>query len=117
MPSFIENVNSLATNVSNGTFQGYVSDALANANIATDKATEASASAKSASTSATTATTQAGIAIAQASNASASAVAASAYANINWAGFSVADGELIANYANGLTSTPSIVDGDFIITY
>lgn len=57
------------------------------------------------------------IATTKASEASASAVVASAYANINWAGFSVVDGELIVTYANGLTSIPSIVDGDFIITY
>lgn len=63
------------------------------------------------------ATIQAGIAAEQARNASASAVVASAYTNINWAGFSVADGELIVAYASSLTSTPSIVDGDFIITY
>lgn len=56
-------------------------------------------------------------AVTKAGEASTSAVVASAYANINWAGFSIDDGELIVTYANGLTSTPSIVDGDFIITY
>ena len=98
--------------------------ASSSATTATTKANEASASATSASNSATsasnsadTATTQATIATNKASEASASAVIASAYANINWAGFSVSDGELIVTYANGLTSTPSLVDGDFIITY
>jgi hypothetical protein len=46
-----------------------------------------------------------------------SAIVASAYANINWGGFTVTDGDLIVSYANGATSIPSLVDGEFIITY
>ena len=120
-----------------------VSDA--NAAIATTKAAEALASANASQASrlvsdankiatnadviitnadALTSTTQAGIATAQAviatakaSEATANAIAASAYANINWAGFSLADGNLIVSYADGLTSLPSLVDGNFILTY
>ena len=94
------------------------------ATTATTKASEASAaatsasnSATSASNSATTAMTKAQEAVVSASNAEASALTAGAYANIEWGGFSVVDGELIVTYVNGLTSTPSLVDGDFIITY
>ena len=99
-------------------------NALASAAVATTKASEASASASNALISETNALIYKNLAesamttaITKASYASDSAVAASAYANINWAGFSVADGELIVAYANGLTSIPSLVDGDFIITY
>ena len=56
-------------------------------------------------------------ALVSANNAQASAIVASAYANMDWAGFSVVDGDLIVAYADGLTSLPSLVDGDFIITY
>lgn len=56
-------------------------------------------------------------AVVSASNAQASAIIAGAYANMDWAGFSVSDGDLIVVYADGLTSLPSLVDGDFIITY
>ena len=117
----------------------------ANTAIATTKAAEALASANASQASrlvsdankiatnadviitnadALTSTTQAGIATAQAviatakaSEATANAIAASAYANINWAGFSLADGNLIVSYADGLTSLPSLVDGNFILTY
>ena len=66
---------------------------------------------------ATIATTQATIATEQAINALASATIASAYANLEWGGFNTLDGELIVSYADGATSLPSLVDGDFIITY
>ena len=56
-------------------------------------------------------------AVVSANNAQSSAIVASAYANMDWAGFSVVDGDLIVAYADGLTSLPSLVDGDFIITY
>lgn len=45
------------------------------------------------------------------------ATAAAAYANIQWASFGTIDGELNVTFLDGATSTPSIVDGDFIITY
>lgn len=45
------------------------------------------------------------------------AIVASAYANMDWAGFAVSDGELIVSYADGATSLPSLVDGEFIISY
>ena len=93
------------------------SSAASSANTATTQAGIATTRASEASASATTATEQATLSATKASDASASALVASAYANINWAGFSVSDGELIVTYADGLTSTPSIVDGDFIITY
>ena len=51
---------------------------------------------------------------AQAAN---SALVAAAYANMEWAGFSLSDGELIVSYTSGATSLPSLVDGEFIITY
>lgn len=108
------------------------------ATIATNKASEASASEASALSSknasalseanAKASETNAAIseqvarvkaqeAVVSASNAEASALTAGAYANIEWGGFSVADGELMVSYVNGLTSLPSLVDGDFIITY
>lgn len=51
---------------------------------------------------------------AQAAN---SALVSAAYANMDWAGFSLSDGELIVSYTSGATSLPSLVDGEFIITY
>lgn len=63
------------------------------------------------------ATTKASESLFSANNARASALVAGAYANINWAGFSVSDGDLIVYYADGSTSTPSLADGEFIITY
>ena len=93
------------------------SEASASATTATTKANEASASATSANNSAISASNSATTATTKANEARASAALVSTYANINWAGFSVADGELIVTYVDGLTSIPSIVDGDFIITY
>ena len=40
-----------------------------------------------------------------------------AVAGIDFASFSMADGELIVGYYDSSASTPSIVDGEFIITY
>jgi len=111
--------------------QGYASNALANANISTDNATtattqagiattkagEALASKNSAEASATTATTKAIEAVVSASNAQASALIVNAYANLDWAGFTVSDGELIVEYFNSSLSTPSLVDGELILTY
>lgn len=49
--------------------------------------------------------------------AEASALTAAAYANIQWGSFYLSDGDLVVSYVNGATSIPSLVDGDFIITY
>ena len=38
-------------------------------------------------------------------------------ANIDFANFEIVDGELLAAYIDSATSTPSIVDGEFVITY
>ncbi|WP_442765098.1 hypothetical protein [Sulfurospirillum cavolei] len=65
---------------------------------------------------ATIATDQATIAINSASQANASAQVCAAYANMQWTGFGVTDGELIVSIADASVSTPSIVDGEFIIT-
>ena len=40
-----------------------------------------------------------------------------AVANIDFAGFEIVDGELLTAYIDSATSTPSIVDGEFVITY
>lgn len=65
---------------------------------------------------ATIATDQAIIAINSVGQASASAQVCAAYANMQWIGFSVVDGELITSILDASVSTPSIVDGEFIIT-
>jgi hypothetical protein len=66
---------------------------------------------------AATATTQAGIATTKAGEASADALIVNAYSTIDWAGFNTVDGELIVTYFDSSLSTPSIVNGDFILTY
>ena len=38
-------------------------------------------------------------------------------ANIDFANFQIVDGELLTTYIDSATSTPSIVDGEFVITY
>ena len=40
-----------------------------------------------------------------------------AVANIDFAGFEIVDGELLAAYIDSATGTPSIIDGEFVITY
>ena len=40
-----------------------------------------------------------------------------AVANIDFANFEIVDGELLTTYIDSATSTPSIVDGEFVITY
>ncbi len=50
-------------------------------------------------------------------NSAAYALTCAAYANMEWGGFTVVDGELVVTYADGAVSTPSLDDGDFIITY
>ena len=52
-----------------------------------------------------------------AASASTSAIVCAAYASIDYAGFTVIDGELIATLTDAATATPSIVDGEFILTY
>lgn len=84
--------------------------------IAIDAAT-ASAAATSATASALSASTDALSADADANSAQSSALIAAAYANMEWAGFSLSDGELVVTYTSGATSLPSLVDGEFIITY
>ena len=74
----------------------FKSDAETAKNIATNKALEASVSANSAL---------------------GSSIVVNAYGNLDWAGFYISDGELVVDYFNSNDSTPSIVDGDFILTY
>ena len=107
------------------------SEATSQANIATTQAGIAVTNAglaltykDSAETAKNTAVTQAGIAttkaqeaVVSASNAQASVLIVNAYANVNWAGFTVSDGDLIVEYFNGSTSTPSLVNGELILTY
>jgi hypothetical protein len=64
-----------------------------------------------------TCTTQANAAILASNSAQVDSLVVSAYGNLDWAGFIYNDGELIVNYFNSSTSTPSLVDGEFIITY
>ncbi len=52
-----------------------------------------------------------------ADSALASSIVVNAYGNVDWAGFSVSDGDLIVDYFDSNNSVPSIVDGDFILTY
>jgi len=80
------------------------------ANIAQSSASSAQLSAQQAQSSET-------ICISSASSAQNSALVSAAFANIEWAGFSLSDGELIVTYTNGATSVPSLVDGEFIISY
>lgn len=62
-------------------------------------------------------TTKAQEAQESASSASTSAIVCAAFASVDYAGFSVVDGELIATLTDAATATPSIVDGEFILTY
>lgn len=74
------------------------------------KATEAAASALAAANSATAAATS----LAETEN---YAEIVMAVANIDFANFEIVDGELLTTYIDSATSTPSIVDGEFVITY
>lgn len=60
---------------------------------------------------------QANAAILASNNAKVASLITSAYGNIDWAGFVYNDGELLVNYFSSSASTPSLVDGEFIITY
>lgn len=86
------------------------------AQVAADAAT-ASLAATSASTDAAIASAAATSASADAATAISAATTAAAYANMEWASFAVSDGDLIVSYVSGATSLPSLVDGEFIITY
>ena len=102
-----------------------------NAVIATTKASEASVSAAAALVNrnvtdadvvlthadVVTSTYQANLAITASNSSQASAIITNAYANINWAGFRYVDGELLVDYFNTTTSTPSLVNGELILTW
>lgn len=98
------------------TLNNFVSSVLDNQSII-DAAAATATYAASAQNSASIATTQANIAVSAGASAQNSALVAAAYANIQWAGFTVSDGDLIVTYTSGATSVPSLVDGDFLITY
>lgn len=98
------------------TLNNFVSSILDNQTIV-DAAAAMAVYVSDANNSASIATIQANIAIDASAAAQSSATIAAAYANMDWAGFSTVDGDLIVTYANGATSVPSIVDGEFIITY
>jgi hypothetical protein len=98
------------------TLNGYVSSVLDNQSII-DAAASTAVNASSAQSAATIATTQANIAIQAGSSSASYALTCSSLANMIWASFNVVDGELNVSYVDGATSTPSLVDGEFIITY
>ena len=98
------------------TLNNFISSVLDNQSIL-DAAAATALNASIAQESAVIATEQASQSLSNSSIAQSSAIVASAYANINWAGFSLSDGELVVTYADALTSIPSLVDGEFIITY
>ena len=74
------------------------------------KATEAAESALAAANSATAAASS----LAETEN---YAEIVMSVANIDFANFEIVDGELLTTYIDSATSTPSIVDGEFVITY
>lgn len=74
------------------------------------KATEAAASALAAANSATAAA-------ASLTETESYAEIVMSVANIDFANFEIVDGELLATYIDSATSVPSIVDGEFVITY
>lgn len=62
-------------------------------------------------------TTQANAAILASNEAQVASLITSAYGNVDWAGFVHNDGELLVNYFSSSASVPSLVDGEFILTY
>lgn len=98
------------------TLNNFISSVLDNQTII-DAAAATAVYASSAQQAAVTAVAQASQAQASQSAALSYSLISAAYANMEWAGFSVSDGELIVSYTDGATSLPSLVDGDFIITY
>jgi len=102
-----------ASNASNS-----ASIASSSASNASNSATSASTSASKALTSEINSATSASSAAISANNALSSSLVLNAYNNLDWAGFTVnSNSELLVDIFNGATSTPSLVDGDFIITY
>lgn len=98
------------------TLNNFVSSVLDNQSII-DAAAATAIYASNAQSSADIATQQATQASASASSAASSAFISAAYANLDWAGFSLSDGDLIVSYVDGATSIPSLSDGEFILTY
>lgn len=98
------------------TLNNYVSSVLDNQTII-DAAAATAVYAANAQASAAIATSQAAIAVTYGNNALEYALVAASYANMEWAGFTVNNGDLIVSYTDGAASLPSLVDGDFIITY
>lgn len=88
-----------------------------NAIIATQKAVLTAADAITTNSNAIAAAAQASIAVSAANSAQATSLIVNAYGNIQWAGFVLSDGELVVNYFSSAASTPSIVDGEFILTW
>ena len=56
-------------------------------------------------------------AVAASISAESSSNVAAALANIDYSSFTVVDGELIVSYVDLANSVPSLVDGEFILTY
>ena len=98
------------------TLSDYTSSILDNQSII-DASSATAINANNASNSAALATTQAILSQGGASESTANALVCAAYANMQWAAFSILEGDFISTYANGATSIPSLSDGDFIITY
>ncbi|MCK9372573.1 MAG: hypothetical protein M0P91_05205 [Sulfuricurvum sp.] len=112
LPNFINEANLLIGVVSTkeATVIAKASEVSANAITVATKASEVSANT-------TTAINKAAAAASEAANALNAAAACAALTNIAFGGFSVVDGELIVAYNSALVSIPSIVDGEFIITF
>ena len=98
------------------TLNNFVSSILDNQTLV-DAAAATATYASSAQNSANIATDQANIALSAGSSALSYSLVCAAFANMEWAGFTVADGDLIVSYTSGATSVPSLVNGDFLITY
>lgn len=103
-----------ATGLANGghraRFVPALSQVVAVASNTVTKATEAAASALAAANSATAAA-------ASLTETESYAEIVMSVANIDFANFEIVDGELLAAYIDSATSVPSIVDGEFVITY
>ena len=100
----------LANNGHRARFVPALAQVVAVAGNTVTKATEAAASALAAANSATAAATS----LSETEN---YAEIVMAVANIDFANFQIVDGELLTTYIDSATSTPSIVDGEFVITY
>ena len=100
----------LANNGHRARFVPALAQVVAVAGNTVTKATGAATSALAAANSATAAATS----LAETEN---YAEIVMAVANIDFANFEIVDGELLTTYIDSATSTPSIVDGEFVITY